>query len=615
MFWLLREMQTWLHRHIFKVGWLVTKNFETTTILYYTVFLPGVFLNQFTIWLAAGAFNVRAEKQIGYPEKQEIGELKLDFVKLGKKVSPIILNLIQLIPFVVGLIVIWLIAVHAFDIFTVLELLADPEQGLGLSLQYMFTRPDFWLWSYFVFTIANTMLPDTAVFKGMRLFMVIGAIIVVLMIFDGNTGDISGVIVPPILSISNGLSLLFGVIIAVDAVATILLAAIENSIEIITGDSATFKNGKMIAMKRADIIAQRKADREKEQRKREREKAKPAALPAGGPPSIYALDLPLPDPPGSLPRRLILESEPVPELDQPRHRDPDVIVTEDVKAEADEQETIKSTPSRPASPFISDHTRTTPSMSPSKVEDEDDFDDEDIDDDSQEEDNEAQNIRPEKPAISSSTPKPFIPVSRRSPLVDDSEDEDDDIDDDDETLSDNETEKSRAMPSSSRINPFNAPVKRDEDSSSDKASEADKRGLPSRDSGMPSSVARKPLFERPDRYASAMQRSGDSDAKSTRNAEKAISADDKPKSPANEEPRAKPTGLLKNRSERINPFSSGLTKPVPKPVSQPDKSPSQSDDEDSLDDLRSDVDDDIEYEDIYNDYTDEVSEDEIDERF
>lgn len=606
MYWLLREMQVWLHRHIFKVGWLVTKNFETTTILYYTVFLPGVFLNQLSTWLAAGAANVRAERAIRYPEKQEIGELKLDFVKV-KKASPIVLNLIQLIPFIVGLIIIWLIAVHALDIFTVLDLLGDPDQGLGLSLQYMFTRPDFWLWAYFVFTIANTMLPDTAVFKGMRLFVIIGIIIFVLMIFDGNTGDISGVVVPPILSISNGLSLLFCVIIAVDAVATLVLAAIENTIEVITGDSATFKNGKMIAMKRADVIAQRKADREKEQRKREREKAKAIVPASTGPPSVYALELPLPDPPGEIPRRLILESEEVPELDIPRHRDPDVIVTDDVKSETSDDAKLPSY-SAPPSPFIRDRVRTKPSeYSPS-----DDDDDASLHDETA-----AHNETRPEPEVSAA--KPFVPVSRRShsPLSDGKEDKPENADGD----------RTRPQPTTSDRGEVKSATTSDETRNKSVVNSTSRDALAFNTGEKSSEIPaqqRKPLIERRNRYASVMGQSETSDAKS----KEIISAKDEPAKPATnaerpdksrvsnppipEEPRAKPTGLLKNRGDKINPFVSRTTKPVPKPESV---TPSN-----DADDLRAEIgdvlddDDEIVYEDLEDDYIDDVSEDEIDER-
>src|SRR5215475_7197184 len=70
LFYGLRRLEVWLHQHIFKVGWLVTNKYQTTTILYYAFFLPGILLNQLTIWTIAGFLNVRAAHSIAWPEKQ-----------------------------------------------------------------------------------------------------------------------------------------------------------------------------------------------------------------------------------------------------------------------------------------------------------------------------------------------------------------------------------------------------------------------------------------------------------------------------------------------------------------------------------------------------------------
>ena len=113
---MLRRLETWLHQHLFKVGWLTTKNFQTTTILYYTFFLPGVVLHEFTYWLAAGLLNVRAERAIQWPEAQDIGELKLNFVKLAPRSSPWRVAIITLCPLIVGILVVVLIANSIFQL-------------------------------------------------------------------------------------------------------------------------------------------------------------------------------------------------------------------------------------------------------------------------------------------------------------------------------------------------------------------------------------------------------------------------------------------------------------------------------------------------------------------
>jgi hypothetical protein len=77
----------------------------------------------------------------------------------------------------------------------------------------------------------------------------------------------------------------------------LVLGTLESIIERITGHSAAFKDGKLIAMTRAEMLAQRE-----QQSKRERQLAakKTPAL-ASGPPSIYTLQFPIPGAPGKEP--------------------------------------------------------------------------------------------------------------------------------------------------------------------------------------------------------------------------------------------------------------------------------------------------------------------------
>jgi hypothetical protein len=77
-----------------------------------------------------------------------------------------------------------------------------------------------------------------------------------------------------------------------------VLSAIENTIEWITGDSADFRNGKMITMTREERQERRMREIEKQRQARERKRSGQATSVADGPPSVYRLPLPLPGSPG-----------------------------------------------------------------------------------------------------------------------------------------------------------------------------------------------------------------------------------------------------------------------------------------------------------------------------
>jgi hypothetical protein len=319
LFYGLRQIERWLHQHIFKVGWLVLKDFQRTTLLYYTFFLPGVIINQLVYWLMAGVLDVRAERAIRLPEKQEIGELKLNFIKLSKKASPARVSIITITPFLAGLFFI-LFAMN--NIFQVNVAFADFDGTLDSVLRAIgriTSAPDFWLWAYLLFTVANTMMPDFKQIRGLRIiFTILGVVMLVLFVIGVGDEIASAAITGPILTILNTLSGAFAFVIILDVVAVGILALIENSIEYLTGDSATFKNGKMIAMTREQVVASRNQERQK----RMQSLKEPKQLsPLAGAPSIYKLPFPIPGAPGvepitSVPSAILSAPPPPPALDK-----------------------------------------------------------------------------------------------------------------------------------------------------------------------------------------------------------------------------------------------------------------------------------------------------------
>jgi hypothetical protein len=279
----------------------VTKNFQTTTILYYTFFLPGVFLYEFIYWLVAGALDVRAERAITWPEKQEIGELRLNFVRLSRRAGKFRTAIISIAPLFTGIGAIWFIANSVFDLPTALQLMsAGTLQSVSAGIEHITSTADFWLWAYLLFTISNTMMPNPKVVKDWW-WASIGLIIIAtlpLLLLGVEDEVITTTIITPIINALNALSGVFFVIIVFDLLAVSALGTLEAAIERVTGDSATFKNGKMIVMRREEVIAQRKRERE---RQRARKETRRTSAVAAGPPSVYKLPLPIPGPPGQEP--------------------------------------------------------------------------------------------------------------------------------------------------------------------------------------------------------------------------------------------------------------------------------------------------------------------------
>jgi len=299
LFILFRRIERWLHQHIFKVGWLLTHNFQTTTILYYTFFLPGVILHEVVYWLTAGLMNVRADRAIKWPEAQEIGELKLNFVQLDRRTGSLKRAVITAAPLLAGVLVIWWITTSRLNIPAVMDTLSTGElTDVGQGFNQLLGAPDFWLWFYIVFAIANTMFP--AIPKDLRGWRsVVGAVAVaaLLSIIVGIGNDLLSTLLPSVSASLQAIEGTLALIISVNILAVLFLGTVESIIERVTGHSATFRRGKMITMTREEAIQTRLRERERQQRQRERQRKAEERRPV----SIYTLSFPVPGPPGDEP--------------------------------------------------------------------------------------------------------------------------------------------------------------------------------------------------------------------------------------------------------------------------------------------------------------------------
>jgi hypothetical protein len=369
-----RSLERWLHQHLFKVGWLLTKNLHTTTILYYTFFLPGVILHEIVLWLVAGVLNVRADRAIDWPEKQDVAELRLNFVKLSKKVSPLRLAVISTAPLVAGLAVVLYVAInvlHVDQVFSGVRTVNDFFAALGR----LTVAPAFWWWVYLMFAISNTMMPDPKALRGwLRIVWWLIGVVVVLVALGLWNELVLTWLRGPIATALNTIAGTLAVIIGVDLFMVAVLGTIEASIERITGNSATFKDGKLIAMTRAEIQAMQEQQRRRERQLATRKTTTPAL--AGGPPTIYAVLLPIPGAPGKepvtqLPTPVAAPAKPSPSLAQ--RPAPNVIESEAKPAE---------TPPRPPAPSPSPFPRPAlPSQASKPAEDLDDDEEQDEDED------------------------------------------------------------------------------------------------------------------------------------------------------------------------------------------------------------------------------------------
>jgi len=304
-----RSMERWLYQHLFMVGWLFTHNLPATTISFYLFFLPGIVLHETTVWLVAGIFNVRADRSLAWPPAQSEARLKLEFVRLAKNAGKASLAVIQFSPLVAGMVALYLIVVGILRLDVIAASYTGDVEALPALIQQITRAPDFWLWFYIAFTIANTMFPaDMKALHGWRvIFVVVGAFVVLLFVFGLGEVIVGRVLQGPLREAAIVLSGLLGFVIIVDLVATAALGLVESAVELVTGSSATYQNGKLVALTREQVRQQRANQRLQAERKAKAQKA-PAVYK-----TVYDLPLPLPPAPGKA-ETVTVERPPQPAL-------------------------------------------------------------------------------------------------------------------------------------------------------------------------------------------------------------------------------------------------------------------------------------------------------------
>lgn len=224
----LLALERWIHRHLYGIGWLLTKDKERATVLYYLILLPGVFVHEFTQWLAAGALNVRTRQITAWPEAQDSGALRLNFVRL-EKTDTFRAALIGAAPLVAGVLIVLFISQNIFDVRQIAEAFSAGELPAILAqLQRLFATPDFWLWLYLLFAVGNAMIPTPADRQGWPFLLgIFGAIAVFLLIIGLGEEVILPFLQGPITRALDVLVTAFASVLALDVFVVIGLGVFE----------------------------------------------------------------------------------------------------------------------------------------------------------------------------------------------------------------------------------------------------------------------------------------------------------------------------------------------------------------------------------------------------
>ncbi len=183
---LLRLSERWIHLRLQELGYRLTGNQAVALALYAIILFPGVLLHELSHWLAAHMMGVRTGRLSLIPAVRD-GKLQLGAVEIYPAgLDPLRESLIGGAPLITGCVVLLLIANNLFGIAATRAALTGGNLQAVLALLWQSLRaPDFWLWFYLAFAIANAMMPSSADRRAWPAFAVIAGLLTGVLLLAG----------------------------------------------------------------------------------------------------------------------------------------------------------------------------------------------------------------------------------------------------------------------------------------------------------------------------------------------------------------------------------------------------------------------------------------------
>lgn len=184
IFFILLALNRWITAHVQGVGLLLSNSKTTAIWFYFFLFLPGILIHETSHYLMAVLLRVKVNNFSLWPKIQKKNELVLGSVQV-QGAGPLRHSLVGAAPLLFGSLVVVLIGqLLQFDALGQTLTTGDLE-GLLFIIQQSISTPDFWLWLYLLFAIANAMLPSPSdrIYWG-PVILFFGLILLVAVGFD-----------------------------------------------------------------------------------------------------------------------------------------------------------------------------------------------------------------------------------------------------------------------------------------------------------------------------------------------------------------------------------------------------------------------------------------------
>jgi len=228
-------LERWIHRHLQGIWLLLVRDADLALILYSLLMLPGVLVHEASHWLTATLLGVRAGRFSMVPERLPDGTLRLGYVET-EHVDPVREALIGAAPLLAGAAVIIFVGYSRLGVETLGQALGRGDLlGMGQAVGEMTARPNFWLWLYLVFTVANSMLPSASDRRAWWPVLATLALLTVLLFAFGLGPALLQALGNPLDTATRALAAAFSITVGLNLVFAPVLWLLERGLIRVTG--------------------------------------------------------------------------------------------------------------------------------------------------------------------------------------------------------------------------------------------------------------------------------------------------------------------------------------------------------------------------------------------
>ena len=155
--WLSRQISLNIQFPFYKL----TRSQNSATLTIFLLFLPGVFIHELAHWAVARLVGLKTGKFRVWPKRQ--GKyIGLGSVSVESR-DPIRDSLVGVAPLLIGTTLVTLIGQFIFDTASVSsQLAAGNWLAAVIDFRRALNQPSGLIWAYFLFTIANAMMPSAS---------------------------------------------------------------------------------------------------------------------------------------------------------------------------------------------------------------------------------------------------------------------------------------------------------------------------------------------------------------------------------------------------------------------------------------------------------------------